>query len=148
MNQNAVLNESVEWSFYDGSKVYTNHPKKGELLADFAKRNNTTPAYALWMNQTKASLFCTGQTIKIPVQAGCRAGSGSEIQTSSLTSISLSQGTCCRKYLRKTTLPMQKMYWKIIIRCCATAQKANTAFPARFLTNSLKKNYNTMLRFL
>lgn len=82
MNQNAVLNETVEWSFYDGSKVYTKHPNKGELLADFAKRNNTTPAYALWMNQTKASLFCTGQTIKIPVQAGYRAGSGSEITNS------------------------------------------------------------------
>lgn len=34
------------------------------------------------MNQTKASLFCTGQTIKIPVQAGCRAGSENEITNS------------------------------------------------------------------
>lgn len=42
MNQNAVLNETVEWSFYDGSKVYSKHPNKGELLADFAKHNNTT----------------------------------------------------------------------------------------------------------
>ncbi len=91
-NLDLILNSTVLWDFKDivlqsggDAKIigdYKEAPKAGETLKEFAERNNVTPYYALWINRDKKNLFNKGQKICISVQAGMRAGSGSENTTS------------------------------------------------------------------
>ncbi|MDR3001039.1 MAG: hypothetical protein LBU89_07230 [Fibromonadaceae bacterium] len=83
----SVTLKPVEWNFKNiviGSgnnaevRSFTATPKVNEKLADFALRNSTTPAYALWLNRYKKELFAVEQEIKILVQPGSRMPAGSE----------------------------------------------------------------------
>lgn len=86
-NEQAVLNEQVKWDFRNmvkqtGSEAkivsFEAYPQKGDTLALFANRNGTSSGHALWMNREKQCLFAAGQQLNILVQAGFRAGAGSE----------------------------------------------------------------------